>query len=245
MATGFKYALSHSRLSDYQQCPRKFKLKYIDKAANFQEDDKDKSPHLVRGGNVHKALENYVIKLKSGQEGIPPSSLPEVESTKPLINNYVAAFGLQNVHPEQQVSVNKDWKQVEWFDRESYFRAIFDFIALKYEGENVTLVDIVDWKTGKFKDYSADQPGQLELSAAIAFNMWPHADKVRTRYVYVDHKKTITREFDRKTDAEFLTLHYIKEHKKVNEDNEFVPAANEFCKYCAATKLQCPMSRKL
>lgn len=245
MADGFKYALSWSRLSDYQQCPRKFKLKYIDKAENFQEKDADKSPHLVRGGNVHKALENYVIKLTAGQEGIPESSLPEVESTKPLIQNYAKAFGLTNIHPEQQVSVNKDWKQVEWFDRQSYYRAIFDFIALKHENGIVTYVDIVDWKTGKFKDYSADQPGQLELSAAIAMNMWPTAKEVCTRYVYVDHKKTITRKFSEEHDKQYLTMHFVKEHNTVNNDEQFNPAQNEFCKYCQATKLQCQFSRKL
>lgn len=245
MATGFKYALSWSRLSDYQQCPRKFKLKYIDKAENFQEKDADKSPHLVRGGNVHKALENYVIKLKAGQQGIPVSSLPEVESTKPLIGNFVQAFGIDNIHPEQQVSVNINWNQVEWFDRESYYRAIFDFIALKYQDTVVSYVDITDWKTGKFKDYSADQPGQLELSAAIALNMWPQAEEVATRYVYVDHKKAITRKFTAKDDKEYLTMHFVKEHRKVNEDNNFDPAQNEFCKYCQATKLQCQFSRKL
>lgn len=241
----FKYALSWSRLSDYQQCPRKFKLKYVDKAANFQEDDKDKSPHLVRGGNVHKALENYVIKLKAGQVDIPVSSLPEVEATKPLIQNFIKAFGLPNVHPEQQVSVKNDWSQTEWFDRKSYYRAIFDFIALKYEDTIVSYVDIIDWKTGKFKDYSADQPGQLELSAAIALNMWPQAKEVSTRYVYVDHKKTITRKFTAEHDKEYLTMHFVKEHKRVNDDQVFEPTQNEFCKYCQATKLQCQFSRKL
>lgn len=80
----FKYALSHSRLSDFNQCPLKFKLKYIDKAVNFQM-DATKSPHLVRGGNVHKALENYIIKVNAGEQNISESSLPEVEATKPFI----------------------------------------------------------------------------------------------------------------------------------------------------------------
>lgn len=60
-------ALSWSRLSDYQQCPLKFKLKYIEKDKMFKEDE-SQSPHLVRGSNVHKALENYVVQKQSNGE---------------------------------------------------------------------------------------------------------------------------------------------------------------------------------
>ena len=48
-----RMALSYSRLSDFNQCPRKFYLKYVEKAANFQMKQEDKSIHLVRGDNVH------------------------------------------------------------------------------------------------------------------------------------------------------------------------------------------------
>lgn len=232
----FKYALSWSRLADFQQCPLKFRHKYIDKTPNFTQ--MEDSPHLVRGTNVHKALENYIIKKTSGQVGIPESSLPEVESTKPLIDNFIAHY--PSVMSEQQISVTSDWKQTDWFSKLSYYRAIYDLVAIAPNS-----VAIVDFKTGKFKDYSSDGYGQLELSAAISLNLWPDVPKVDTMYAYVDHKKTINRQFTQKDDKERLTTHFIQMHEKVNMEEDFDPTSNQFCNFCPATKLQCRFSKKM
>lgn len=234
----FKFALSHSRLSDYNQCPRKFKLKYIDKASNFKEDDAQKSVHLVRGSNVHKALENYVVKVIAGEEGIKPSSLPEVEQTKPFIQKIFDTY--PKVYPELQISIDQNWQKVEWFSKDSYYRAIFDLIALK-PGHAF----IGDYKTGKFNDYTPDNGyGQLELSSAIALSLFPEADQVDNSYIYVDHKKIVTKSYTQ-GDRERLVNHFIGEHEKVNSDTEFKPTTNEFCKWCYANKDQCPYSRKM
>lgn len=237
MANSFTYALSWSRLSDFLQCPRKFKYKYIDKLPNFtaQQD----SPHLTRGTNVHKALENYAIKKIGEPEAIiAPSSLPEVETTKPLINSFIANF--PSVVPEQQISVDINWKQVDWFSKQSYYRAILDLVAISPRA-----IAIVDYKTGKFKDYSPNGPGQLELSATIGMNLWPEVEVVDTMYAYVDHKKTIKRSFTPKEDKERLTNHFIQIHERVNSEKTWDPTKNEFCNFCEATKLQCQFSRKL
>ena len=232
-------ALSHSRLSDFNSCPLKFKLKYMDKAPNFQMKQEDKSIHLVRGDNIHKALEAYLLKRKAGEQNVPESSLAEVESTKPIIENLIDIFGIDNVHPEAQVSINADWKQVEWFDKSSYYRAIFDLISL---GSNLALIG--DYKTGKFKDYAPDNGmGQLELSSAIGLSLWD-VDQIKTIYFYVDHKKTIQKTYT-KADKNRLVDHFVKEHDKVNAEENFDPKSNQFCGFCEATKKQCKFSRKL
>ncbi len=246
-ANTFTYALSWSRLSDFLQCPRKFKYKYIDKLSNFTA--QQESPHLLRGSNVHKALENYTLARLDGKKDfvqdsedpaavIKPSSLPEVETTKPLINSFMANYAA--VVPEQQISVDINWKQVDWFSKQSYYRAILDLVAISPRS-----VAIVDYKTGKFKDYSPNGPGQLELSATIGMNMWPEVEVVDTMYAYVDHKKTIKRSFTPKEDKERLTTHFIQIHERVNSEKNWDPTKNEFCNFCEATKLQCQFSRKL
>ena len=53
-------SLSWSRISDFRQCALKFKLKYIDKVSNMLLKDEDKGPQLIRGSNIHKALDEYV-----------------------------------------------------------------------------------------------------------------------------------------------------------------------------------------
>ena len=198
----------------------------------------DESPHLIRGLNVHKALENYLIKRNAGQNEIPVNTLAEVETTKPFVEKLLASYS--SVLPESQVSINDAWKQVDWFSKESYYRAIFDVIAIRPDS-----VFIGDYKTGKFRDYTPDSGyGQLELSAAIALNLWPEVETVQTTYLYVDHRKTVTKNFER-SDSEHLVTWFKKEHDKVNAEENFDPKQNEFCKWCAATKLQCQYSRKM
>lgn len=234
-----RMALSYSRLSDFNQCPRKFYLKYIAKAANFQMKQEDKSIHLVRGDNVHKALESYLVKRKSGEVDIPPSSLSEVQQTRPLIEQYIKTFGIDNVHPEAQISIDDQWRRVEWFDKQSYYRAILDLICLA-----PTVAVIGDYKTGKFKDYAPESGfGQLELSSAIALSIF-EVKEVKTIYFYVDHKQTIQKCYDQ-TDRNRLVEHFVKEHDKVNAEANFDPKTNPFCSWCEATKAQCKQSRKL
>lgn len=232
-------ALSWSRLSDYYQCPLKFKLKYLDKNPLFQEDG-TKSPHLVRGSNVHKKLEDYVVQATSGGKlEIQVTSLPEVESTKPFvdrfINNYVTVI------PETQIAIDKNWKRVEWFSRDAYYRAILDLIAIRPSD-----IAIIDYKTGKFRDYDGGPTGkgQLHLSGAISLHLWPTVPKVTTTYAYVDHKKTINKEFSA-DDKQELREHFDAAHDTVNADKEFRPTVNEFCKWCPATRKECPYSRKI
>lgn len=225
-------ALSHSRLSTYQQCPRKFKLQFLDKA--FPEEGK--SIHLVRGDNVHKALENYVIKRMSGQ-AIIDTMLPEVERTIPLIETFFKQY--DHIHPESQVSVNEKFEKVDWFSKDSYFRAIIDFLAIR--GKDALAVD---WKTGKVRDYDDNGGGQLHLTSTIVLSIMPEVEVVSTAYVFVDHKKTSKIDVHR-SELPKLLDHFHGEYRKVNADTEFKPQTNEFCKWCAATKAQCPYSRKL
>ena len=230
-------ALSWSRLSDYNQCPLKFKLKYIEKDPIFKEDD-SKSPHLVRGNNVHRALENYVVQRTSGQE-VKITSLPEVESTKPFVDRYIDNYEV--IIPETQLAIDANWQRVEWFSSEAYLRVIFDLIAIRRDH-----CAIVDYKTGKMRDYDGGPSGfgQLHLSGAIALHMYPDIPKVTTIYAYVDHRQTVPKEFTQ-DDKVKLRNHFDEEHAKVNADKEFKPKVNEFCKWCPATRKQCPYSRKL
>lgn len=239
MADRIRMALSHSRLSDFNLCPRKFKLKYIDKLANMNPKDADKNIHLVRGQNVHKSLEQYVIKLNAGEKDIPPSSMPEVQSAREYIDNVYATYG--QVMPELQLSVDDQYSQVGWFAPETYWRAILDLIAI---GETRAIIG--DYKTGKFTDYDAGPTGygQLHLSGLLGLSLMPHVEEVETNYLYVDHRKLVRRVFKR-SELPTLKAHFDAEHEKVNSETEYKPTQNQFCKWCDANKAQCPYSTKM
>lgn len=225
-------ALSHSRLSDYIQCPRKFYVKYIAKEWPQETD----SPHLIRGNNVHKALENYIIGKTMNVQGLPTSSLAEVENTKPFVDKIISEF--EKVHPEIQLAVDKNFRKVEWFAKEAYYRAILDMLAV-----NPTKAFIGDFKTGKINDYSGFG-GQLHLAAAMVLSILPTIEEVIAAYIYVDHKQVFPLKVTR-AELPSLLEYYHGQSAEVNQDASFNPKINEFCKWCEAKKDHCPYSRKL
>jgi hypothetical protein len=228
-------ALSYSRMSDYRQCPHKYKGKYIDKRPEFYGDKK--SPHLIRGGNVHHALENYVVKKKAGENSIPVSSLLEVERTKPLIDKLMVSYDL---HPEHQIAINDKFERVEWYSKEAWFRVIMDLIGFAHH------LFIGDYKTGKISEYmgTLEIPGQLHLSSLIGMAIWPKFEEVHNAYIYVDHKKTDLLALNRTSHFKILKDRLIEEHLAINADTSFEPKKNEFCKWCDATNDFCFHSRK-
>jgi hypothetical protein len=222
-------ALSYSRISDFRQCPWKFKQKYITKELNFQMKDEDKSPALVRGGNVHKQLDNYVVAKLKGED--PIVTMPEVIGTRPLIDQIMANY---NVNTEKQIAINADFKEVSWYDKKAYFRVIYDLVGF---GNDLLLVD---YKTGKFADYegSMDELGQLHFSALVGMTLWPEYEDCSCVYIFIDSKRTIPVKF-KKAELPIMKDKLMAEHALINAETEFAPTKNRYCFYCEATKEQC------
>lgn len=228
-------ALSFSRLSTYDNCPRKFKLQYLDKAFP---DDSD-NPNFVRGNRVHGQLENYVMWLNAGAENSgmeKPKMGSEANNAVPLVNAVYESY--TTVLPEQQLCLDKDWKKVGWFAKNAYLRAILDVIAYK-PGKGL----ILDYKTGKVRDYDG-YGGQLHLNAAMLFAIEPEIMEIDVAYLFVDHKQTVKVHFDRSQYEEFKQ-YFIGKHIQVNSETEWGPKINQYCKWCAATKEQCEFSKQL
>lgn len=213
------------------QCPRKFQLKYIAKA--FKEEEK--SIHLIKGTQIHKQLEDYVL-AKKGQIIEPPGYSPEVKQALPLVDRIMGAY--EYVHPEAQVACDVNWKPTEWFGKNTAWRAIFDLSAL-----NETYGLIGDYKSGKVYNYT-DECGQLHLSSCVALNRFDKLEYVDVAYFYVEHKKTekirITRD-----ELPAIQSYFDGKYAEVQAETEWKPKVNEFCKWCPATQKQCPFSRKL
>jgi hypothetical protein len=225
-------ALSHSRLSTYRNCARKFKLQYLDKAFP---DDSD-NPNFVRGNRVHSQLENYVMWKNAGETFEKPRMVQEAMNAIPIIEAIYSSY--TSVMPEQKLCIDTNWSKVGWFDKRAYLRAILDLIAFK---PNKALIG--DYKTGKVRDYD-EYGGQLHLNAAMLFAVEPGIDEIDVAYFFVDHKQTVKVHFHRNQYEEFKT-HFIAEHNQVNAETEWAPTINQYCKWCAATKEQCEFSKQL
>jgi len=230
-------AISWSRWADFDQCPRKFFLKYIEKSPLFAEDPKNKSLHLVRGEQLHKQLEHYVLykhDLAAGKETPRPAMSPETESVTPLIDQLMATSEV--VLPETQLAVDQNWKSVPWFDKSAAVRAILDLVALRQDH-----AIIWDYKSGKYKPY-ADECGQLHLSAAMVIRL-KNLEYADVSYLFLDEKRPegvrVTRE-----EAEHVIQIFDERKARVNTEVKWDAKRNEYCSYCPATKAMCPHSKK-
>lgn len=225
-------ALSWSRLSDYMQCPKKFHLKYISKS--FPKEDEN-NIHFVKGREIHKQLEEYVI-AKNGQGTMPLGFTPSVKGALPYVDKLYARF--TNVYPEAQIACTPNWKPAEWFGGDVGWRAIWDVVGLApsecYVG---------DYKSGKVYPYGSTF-GQLHLSAVIALNRFPDVPEVNSAYIYVEHRHIEPVKVTR-ADLPKVQAYFDAKFEEVQKEVEWAPRQNEFCKWCPATKAQCPMSRKL
>jgi len=210
-------ALSFSRLSTYEKCPRKFYAQYIDKS---YPDESDKFC-FVKGKKKHEQLENY-IKCKALNTMLPLRYDGDVMSATPIIDSLLASG--HEIIAEQQLAVDKNWEKIGWFDKKVYWRAIADFIAIKDD----TAV-IGDWKTGKFRDYDDSVTGQLHLAAAVVFAHYPQIQRIITSYLFIEHRQSVKRQFTRDMD---LRTPFNESFVTVNEDQSFDASRNQYCNWC-------------
>lgn len=227
-----RIALSYSRFNTYKSCPRKFKLQYIDKSFP---DDSD-NPNFVRGNRVHGQLEAYVMWLNSGKITEKPRMCQEAMNAIPIIDKVYEAY--TSVLPEQQLALDENWRKTGWYSKTTYLRAILDVIAF---APNRGL--ILDYKTGKVRDYDG-YGGQLHLNAAMLFAIEDAMEIIDVAYLFVDHKQTIKIRFYRKQFEEFKA-HFDERHLEVNNEEDWAPKINQYCKWCPATKDQCEFSKQL
>lgn len=237
-------ALSWSRLSTYMACPKKFHLSYISKS--FREEEK--SIHLVKGEQLHKQMEDYIL-ARNGAAPMPLGFSPEVKQSLPYVDKLYTLFDA--IHPEAQVAADINWKTCEWFAKETAWRAIWDASAL-----SANKCFIADWKSGKVYPYG-DGFGQLHLSSVIALERWEALPEVTSAYVYLEHKVVtpikVSREKTDQVDSKGRPIPHLAEVKtyfenwfeKVQMEKAWEPIANENCRYCQATRAQCKYSRKL
>lgn len=155
-------AWSYSALSSFETCPKKhFHTRVL-------KDVKDPpGDAAVWGTKVHKAFE-----LRVKEPGVPLP--PELMAYEPILARLAGASG--TVWTEQQIALTKDFKQTEWFAKDTWFRIVIDLLVIN--GDHALAVD---YKTGK----QSDDFGQLELTAAVVMTLWPEIQTVTGAYLWL------------------------------------------------------------
>jgi hypothetical protein len=203
-------AFSYSRLTNYEQCPKKFYATAI--AKSFKEPETEQMNY---GKAVHKALE-----LRVTVNAPLPAHLAYLE---PLVKPLAEGPGTKRA--EFQMAVNASLEPTGWFDKDVYCRAIADLTV-----DVGTKAALFDYKTGK----KADDFTQLKLTGSLFFQHAPQVETITCAFVWTKDR-SVTKcviKRDEMGDLWSDLAPRIERYQKAFRDQDFPPRPGRHCKWC-------------
>jgi len=241
---------SHSRLSTFEQCPLKFKFRYIDRL----KPEIENTIEGFLGGKVHDALEWLHLQVLQGNQG----RIPQIED----VIEYYAISWKKDFNEEIKI-VNNSLTYEHYFDKGIKF--IIDYyvknhpfsentIAIEHEvridldgtgkyqiigyidrlvhNKETNIFEIHDYKTGQLKrQEDLDKDRQLALYSIGIRNKYPEAKDVHLIWHYLDfnEKKQSRRTIEQ---LEQLKQDIINLINKIESSTEFPPCPGILCNWC-------------
>ena len=158
-------AYSFSRLDSFETCPRKYYHTSVAKDVKDEPNDAQ-----IFGDQAHKAFKLY---FQIGQE--LPLHLSQYEQyLKPIANSPGHTI------VEQEIALDQNYKQVEWFSKDAYIRVKSDLTQ-----QHGTQAVVWDWKFGK----PHNKFDQLKLTAAVTFLLAPKIERITMAYFWAKTKE--------------------------------------------------------
>ena len=181
------FAWSYSKLKNFETCPRRYHAVDVEKSHG---QDGPPSPDLVRGEELHKAMEERVL----GTSKLPPQFIYMEDWAKKLTKEL---HPYQIIQCELKLATDKDGKPTGYFDRTTWLRTKIDYLrSLPTEKEGVDVGHIVDYKTGKIP--KVWDGTQLLLNAYSVFASYNHIQTIRVDYLWTEFNDTTHEVFHRK-----------------------------------------------
>lgn len=239
---------SHSRISSFEQCPQKYKLKYIDKIK--PEIEETIESHL--GSAVHETLEWIYNSVKENQEKIP--------NLDDIINYYIEVW--QKGMSENILIVKKQFTPKDYLNKgiqflADYFQENYPFkdgtieceksITIKLD-ENTYMrgfidrlvynieegyYEIHDYKTANTLPTQGkmDEDKQLALYSIAIKEMYGKDKEVVLVWHYLAHNQKI---ISRRTEEELENLKIETKRliEKIENTKDFPPNKSILCDWC-------------
>lgn len=248
-------SFSPSKLSTYQNCPKKYQYRYVDRISR-----KRKTPETVLGVAVHAAFEELHGLVNGGK-------LPTLAEVQAVFSGNFESEWDETVKLRDERFSKDDWRRVGLECVKTYYDAGKPFdsdktVAVekrvgfpisteegeyKIEGFVDRLVlakdgafEIHDYKTAKTLPSQADmdEDWQLALYELAIRHEWPDTREVRLRWHYVRHGKVITSVRDAAA-RERLRADAAALIASIKRDHEFAPKVTPLCDWCEYKDL-CP-----
>ena len=216
-------AWSYSRLTTWQQCPRKAKYSYIDKLPTKTNDA------MERGSAIHKLAEHYV----KGEIDELPEEL-ELFTEEFELMRHLTEDPHYELLVEQQWAFDRNWQKTSWFGKQAWCRVVID-LGVYNKAENI--LTIIDHKTGKARPEHATQ---LKLYGTAGFSMFPSLAEVNAEMWYLDQGFINTEDNETTTflpeELDDMIAFWNTEAGKMLKDGAFRPNPSRLCAWCDFSK---------
>ena len=227
---------SFSKIQTFEQCPLKFKYRYID---HIPVPD-DKTLPLERGIFLHLMME-YQGDLNKVKENSEYKSLTllneEIENELiNIYNNFKKTKVYDYLHTidivgnEIPIGLTKTLENTTYSDPDALFRGKVDYVGIDKKRD---LLVISDWKSGAFR--SRQNYEQLMYYSIYFFNEIPY-DKILIIYSYLEQFKTNKVILERKNLEKYKKV-LLKNIIKVEKEKSFEKIESNLCRYCPYFKI--------
>lgn len=249
---------SYSRINTFQECPYKYKLKYID---NIESDFQ--SIEAFVGSCVHETLGKLYRDINHGKVNLLSEliqfydyiwdknwheNIKIVKKTylqnhyKSMGKNYIANYYLKYKPFQDGKSIGiEKYIKVPIDEEGIYFiQGYIDRLVLK-EGEKF---EVHDYKTSNTlpTQEQIDNDWQLPIYQLAVENMWKDAKEVKLIWFFLAFDKKME-SYRNKENLEELKLFLLQEIKKIEEETSFKPQEGNLCDWCEYPTL-CPKRKE-
>jgi RecB family exonuclease len=220
---------SHTKISDYLQCPHKFYEKHIRKSVKQRETEA-----MRTGTRVHKLLE-LAVNGNLQEFAVNGGKIIELEIERlaPIIPVIERLRSLGAV-AELELGVRRDWTPCSFWDKDVWGRCKIDILAATPENKGL----IIDWKTGKTKNIRYQTDAELRLHATIANAHFPELKVISGAYYYTQgfrfHPKPPERPylFDALIAERYKINELMKRVEYAVENAQCGTRKNNLCPWC-------------
>lgn len=166
-------AQSPSSLAMFKSCPAQYKSKYIERTYVDEP-----SAALEEGKYIHDLLDK-------GLKGFPVP--PEFPSIQRLVNLLLSAKEQgYEVYSEIKLASTEDRKPcAAFFSKDAYLRCVIDVLVINPER---TKAIVIDWKTGKTRDYKL----QEAINTECVLVHFGYTLEVSTFFAFLKYDEAIT-----------------------------------------------------
>lgn len=209
---------SYSRLLDFEQCPFRYAMKFIQRVPE------EKSEAADRGTAIHQLAEDFV----AGRKQKLPAELKKFEEDFESLHR---RFKEGLVSLEGEWGFDADWLPTNY--KTAWLRMKADAVSFMSPSKQHAVV--IDYKTGKRFGNEIKHGEQVQLYALATAIREPTVQNITVELWYLDKDELTTTEYKRSHAMSFVKPFGQRAARieKAHKLNAFPPNPNQFtCQWC-------------